>query len=77
MQNDFTVIGYEFINFLSTVITCRIIRKAIRLDLLKDVSYKELLEDLNSAWRTVNAPTPARTDDGCWVHTLEFVFEEL
>ena len=77
VQNDFTVIGSEFINFLSTVITCRIIRKAVQLDLLKDMSYKELMEDLNSAWRIVDAPSPARSDDGCWVHTLEIVFEEL
>ena len=77
VQNDFTVIGSEFINFLSTVITCRIIRKSVQLDLLKDMSYKELMEDLNSAWRTTDAPEPARTDDGCWVHTLEIVFEEL
>ena len=77
VQNDFTVIGSEFINFLSAVITCRIIRKLIQLDLLKNMSYKELLEDLNSAWRTVDAPEPARSDDGCWVHTLEMVFEEL
>lgn len=77
VQNDFTVIGSEFINFLSTVITCRIIRKSVQLDLLKDMSYRELMEDLNSAWRTTDAPEPARTDDGCWVHTLEMVFEEL
>lgn len=77
VQNDFTVIGSEFINFLATVITCRIIRKSIQLDLLKDMSYRELMEDLNSAWRTADAPEPARSDDGCWVHTLEIVFEEL
>ena len=35
------------------------------------------MEDLNSAWRTTDAPEPAHTDDGCWVHTLEMVFEEL
>lgn len=27
VQNDFSVIGNEFINFISTVATCRIIRK--------------------------------------------------
>lgn len=77
VQGDFTIIGSEFVNFISTIITERIIRKAIKLDLLKHMSYKELLEDLNSAWRKVDSPLPARSDDNYWVHTLKEVFKEL
>ena len=77
VQSDFTLIGSEFVNFISTIITERIISKAIRLNLLKNISYKELLDDLNSAWRRTDAPEIARSDDSYWVHTLLEVFEEL
>lgn len=77
VQGDFSVIGGEFINFISTVATCRIIRKATKAGLLKQMSYGELMDDLSSAWRRVDAPANPRTDDGGWVHTLVTVFEEL
>jgi len=77
VQGDFSVIGSEFINFISTVATCRIIRKARLAGLLKDMSYGELMDDLSSAWRMVDAPIPPHSGDGYWVHTLNIVFEEL
>lgn len=77
VQNDFSVIGGEFINFLSTVATCRIIRKAQNAGLLEHMSYGELMDDLSSAWRRTDAPQEPATDDGYWVHTLKMVFEEL
>ena len=76
-QGDFSVIGSEFVNFISTVATCRIIRKAEQAGLLKDMSYGDLMDDLSSAWRRTDAPEQAATDDGYWVHTLNTVFEEL
>ena len=77
VQGDFSVIGMEFVNFISTVITCRVIRKATKCDLLKDMSYGDLMDDLSSAWRRTDAPTDPRSDDKYWVHTLVKVFEEL
>ena len=77
VQGDFSVIGAEFINFISTVATCRIVRKATKLGLLNNMSYSELMDDLASAWRRTDAPTEARSDDKYWVHTLQTVFEEL
>ena len=77
VQNDFSVIGNEFINFLSTVTTCRIIRKAQSVGLFEHMSYGELMDDLLSAWRKTNAPIEPATDDGYWVHTLKLVFDEL
>lgn len=77
VQGDFSVIGSEFINFISTVATCRILRKARTAGLLSKMSYSELMEDLSSAWRKVNGPVPPASDDGYWVHTLKIVFEEL
>ena len=45
--------------------------------LLEEMSYGELMDDLNSAWRKVAGTTPARSDGGFWVHTLTNVFESL
>ena len=78
VHGDFSVIGSEFINFIATVATCRILRKAQKAGLLDGQSYGDLMDDLSSAWRKVDAPetTPA-SDDGYWVHTSNVVFEEL
>lgn len=77
VQNDFSVIGSEFINFISTVATCRIIRKAREAGLFDHMTYGELMDDLSSAWRRTDAPKDAATDDGYWIHTLQIVFDEL
>jgi transposase len=77
VQGDFSVIGSEFINFISTLITCRIIRKARIAGLLEKMTYGELMDDLSSAWRMVDAPMPPKSDDDYWVHTLNTVFAEL
>jgi hypothetical protein len=77
VQGDFSLIGSEFINFISTVATCRIIRKARAAGLLAGMSYGELMDDLSSAWRMKNAPEPPSSDDGQWIHTLISVFDEL
>jgi len=77
VQGDFSVIGSEFINFISTLVTCRIIRKTRATGLLKKMTYGEMMDDLSSAWRMVDAPSPPKSDDGFWVHTLNTVFEIL
>ena len=77
VQNDFSVIGSEFVNFISTVATCRIIKKAREAGLFEKMSYGELMDDLSSAWRKTDAPADPATDDGGWVHTLQIVFDEL
>ena len=77
VQGDFSLMGSEFINFISTVITCRLIGKAREAGLLNKMSYKDLMDDLSSAWRMVDAPEPPKSDDGSWVHTINCVFEEL
>ena len=35
------------------------------------------MDDLNSAWRMVDAPESPETGDKYWVHTLKTVFDEL
>ena len=77
VQGDFSLIGSEFVNFISTVASCRIIRIAQKAGLLDKMTYGDLMDDLSSAWRKVDAPEqPSRNDCG-WVHTLEIVFDEL
>lgn len=77
VQGDFSVIGAEFVNFIATVATSRILRKARLSGLLKKMSYGDLMDDLSSAWRRTDAPSDPKTSDGYWVHTLKTVFEEL
>lgn len=45
VHGDFSLLGSEFINFISTVLTCRMLRKARETGLLEKVSYGELLDD--------------------------------
>jgi len=77
VQGDFSVIGSEFVNFISTVITCRLIKKARDAKLLEKMSYGELMDDLSSAWRLVDSPDVPETGDGFWVHTLLTEFKEM
>lgn len=77
VQNDFSVIGSNFVNTISTMLTCRMIKKAESVNLFDDLTYGNLLEDLSTAWRMVNSPEIAKSDDGYWVHTLDYVFKEL
>ncbi len=69
--------GSEFINFIFTVLTCHLIQKSRNAGLMNKMSYKELMDDLSSVWRMVDAPVPPHSDDGYWVHTIVSVFEEL
>ena len=78
VQSDFSVIGSELINFISTLITCRLVKKAEKAGLLNKMSYRDLMEDLSTAWRKVDAPmNEPETGDKYWVHTLRPVFDEL
>ena len=77
VQGDFSVIGSEFINFVATVMTCRMLRQATAAGLLETRSYGDLIEDLSEVWRDADAPEHAATNDGHWIHTLEYEFTEL
>ncbi len=76
VQDDYSVIGREFINFLSTVATCRIVQKAQEAGLLGKMSFGELMDDLSSAWRKADAPAEPSSNDNGWVHTMQIVFDE-
>ncbi len=77
MQGDFSILGNEFVNYISTVATYRIIRKTRQCGLLEKTSYGDLMDDLSSARRRKGHPSEPRSDDGYWVHTPKGVFEEL
>ncbi len=78
VQGDFSVIGTEFINFIATVLTCRLLRKAGDTGLMNHMSYSDLMNDLGTAWRMADAPsTIPAGDDRYRVHAPNTVFEEL
>ena len=77
VQSDFSVIGSEFINFIATVITCRLIKKARDAGLLESMTYGNLMDDLSSVWRKTNGPDTPETGDGYWVHTFKTEFAEM
>lgn len=78
VQGDFCVIGEEFVNFIATILTSRMTKKADEAGLLDTMSYGELMEDLSSAWRSVKGEIAKPKDnDKYWVHTLPSVMEEL
>lgn len=77
VQGDYSLIGVEFVNFIATLITSRMVRKAGDAGLLDKMTYGDLMEDLSSAWRSVAATGTPKSDDRYWVHTLPSVLEML
>ena len=79
VQGDFSVYGAEFVNFISTLLTCRIITKATKAKLFDEMTYSDMLDDLNSAWRhtDVSLDDKPMSGDEHWVHTIPKVFDIL
>ena len=66
VQGDFSVIGEEFVNFIATILTSRMTKKADETGLLDTMSYGELMDDLSSAWRGVKGESVKPKDnDNC------------
>ena len=59
VQDDYSVIGSEFCDFLSTVLTFRLIKALDRAALLEDRTYKKIMSILARAKKV-------RFDDGDW-----------
>lgn len=77
VQGDFSVIGSEFVNFITTTMTCRMLKKATDAKQLDDRTWGELLEDLSEVWRDTDAPENPKTNDGHWHHATAYEFEEM
>ncbi len=73
VQGDFSLIGAEFVNFIATLMTSRMVRKAGNAKLLDTMTYGDLMDDLSSAWRVSNSTEFPRSNDKKWVHTLPSV----
>lgn len=69
VQGDFEVIGSEFINLISTIITSRMVKAEKQAGLLEKDSYGQILEDLKDVWRLSDSEEQADVEDGSWVHT--------
>lgn len=76
-QADFEVIGSEFINFIATILTCRIIDKMSQCGVLDNLSYKTVMDDLFTAFRKVGHETDVIENDDYWVHTLPKAMKSL
>ena len=79
VHNDFSVQGLEFINFISTLITSRILNKLEENNVLNGITYGELMEDLNAVWRRTDPPIEGipDLDDGYWEVGVKSSFEAL
>lgn len=78
VQGDFSVIGEEFVNFISTILTSRMAKKADEAGFLDTMSYGELMDDLSSTWRSAQGESIKPKDNGrYWIHTLPSVMDEL
>ena len=74
-QYDYRVIGAEFVNYISAIISCRINRKFTEAGLLKNCSYAALMNELNNAFRIADSPMPPTRSDGYWVSGLNIDFD--
>ncbi len=77
VQGDYSLLGTEFVNFVATLMTSRMVKKAGDAGLLDKMMYGDLMEDLSSAWRYCDAPERPKSYDKKWNHTLPSVFEIL
>ena len=80
VQSDFSVWGSECVNFLATIITSRMVKKADEKKLLDKFTYGELLDELKHIWRKTTANGPVLSFDPCWVPPFKdgmLILEEL
>lgn len=74
---NFSLYGKEFINFISTLITVRMIKKEREAGLLDHMTYGDLLDMLNNIWRMSDAPRQAARNDGYWQNVFKDDFKLL
>ena len=77
-RDDFTVIGEEFVNTISSGITCRLMNLFRDTELLKEMSFGDIMDDLSGVWRSTDAPDslPNR-DDKYWEHPFEYALDTM
>lgn len=68
VQGDHSAYGSESINFITTVITREMIRRAETVGILDGITYGEMMHELDLIWRKSKATEPAKQGDPYWVH---------
>ena len=66
VQGNYSAVGSEFVNFVSTVLTCRMVSKAKKAGVLNKTTYGDMLKDLSQIWRAKDCPvesSPKITDE--------------
>lgn len=80
VQSEASIWGEEFINFISTLITCRIIRKSEKLNLFEKMTFGEMMEDLEHVLRPIKGYKTneiPEEDDDKWMNTTDAAMEIL
>ena len=77
-QDDFAVIGEEFVNTVASCITCRLFKLFRDRGLLDDMSFGDVMDDLSGVWRRSDSKDvlPDR-EDGSWVHPFEYAMDVM
>lgn len=65
-HSDYAVAGSEFINFIAVLITARMLNRAEQAGVLDKMTWKELIDKLNSACRLVGTQELPARDDAGW-----------
>ena len=73
VQGNYSVTGSEFINFVSTVLTCRMVLKAKKAGILSKTTYGDMLKDLSQIWRAKDCPVEPspKISDGNWFSPIK------
>lgn len=75
-QTDHAVIGEMFVNTIAATITNRLVELFRKKELLKTMSYGDIMDDLSTVWRKTNAPESFPDRDDCyWEHPFEYALD--
>lgn len=78
LQTEYSIIGSELVNFIASVISCRIINLADKLGLFQKNTYMHLMEDLEQTLRRTNAGSlKADAGDSHWLNASKRAFDLL
>ena len=73
VQSDYAVRGSEFIDFIATVLTRRIVDRMAKAGVLDDNTYGDVIDDLRGCWRSskTQVNTKPSVQDELWCRLLK------
>ena len=73
VQSDYAVRGSEFIDFIATVLTRRIVDRMAKVGVLDDNTYGDVIDDLRGCWRSskTQVNTKPSVQDELWCRLLK------